>query len=181
MEYFFTHRNGIVSYEDPELARAVWLRMRLDSNGRWEVAELFVPSDDRPLSSDDLRRIPIGRIQAMCNDPAISDQLSAKAGKAAIGLEVAARRTERDVDRFNASEAGASRAPSAIVEVPSTRPYPDEFYAAVAASYSAHARFGRPSAQIAADSGVPVSTVHRWIRQCRARGLLTPASPGRAG
>lgn len=38
-----------------------------------------------------------------------------------------------------------------------------------------------PAKEIAGEAGVPVTTVHRWIREARRRGFLPPARKGRAG
>lgn len=57
-----------------------------------------------------------------------------------------------------------------------------EFYKHLVARYLTVMRgTSRPAAEIAAESGVPVTTVHRWIRDARRRGHLPPARPGAAG
>lgn len=73
--------------------------------------------------------------------------------------------------------------PAVVVpQVPDSRPYPDEFYRDVAAAYRAHAMHHRnPSAMIADASGVPITTVHRWVRIARRRGFLPPGQPGKVG
>jgi hypothetical protein len=38
-----------------------------------------------------------------------------------------------------------------------------------------------PAPAIARAAGVPVRTVHRWIAEARKRGILPPATKGRAG
>jgi transposase-like protein len=58
----------------------------------------------------------------------------------------------------------------------------DEFYQRVAASYSARAaRTSRPAVEMANDNGVPVTTVHRWVKEARRRGFLPPGQKGRRG
>jgi hypothetical protein len=61
--------------------------------------------------------------------------------------------------------------------------YPDRFYEQAAALYRYWVGRGEPPAQrIAEEAGVPVGTVHRWIRETRRRGFLGPAgAKGRAG
>lgn len=57
----------------------------------------------------------------------------------------------------------------------------DKFSARVASAYIAVAAFSpRPAALLAEASGVPLPTVHTWIREARLRGLL-PASGRRNG
>lgn len=59
---------------------------------------------------------------------------------------------------------------------------PDEFSRRVAAAYWHHAAATRaPAKAMAAEAGVPVRTVHRWIREARLRGVLKPGMRGKAG
>jgi len=53
---------------------------------------------------------------------------------------------------------------------------PDDFYARVADAYAWLASRGAsPARDLAEKNGVPVTTVHRWVKEARARGLLPPA------
>lgn len=59
---------------------------------------------------------------------------------------------------------------------------PERFYAQVAAAYRHYATQTRaPARAIADEAQVPVTTVHRWIREARIRNLLPPGHKGRAG
>jgi hypothetical protein len=72
--------------------------------------------------------------------------------------------------------------PSGKVDVPPRRPYPDDFYRQVAATYSALASKIRAPAGVMADANhVPVTSVHRWVKQARRLGFLAPGQRGRAG
>jgi len=68
---------------------------------------------------------------------------------------------------------------------PLTRPDgtdPDGFSRQVAAAYAdAALRTSAPAKRLADEAGVPVTTVHRWVREARQRGHLPPARKGRAG
>lgn len=59
----------------------------------------------------------------------------------------------------------------------------DEFYLHVANAFawlSAHGT--RPAAELAEANDVPVTTVHRWVKEARARGVMPPAAGrGRRG
>ncbi len=60
--------------------------------------------------------------------------------------------------------------------------YDDHFYELVAGHYRARLKAGkRPAQEIAKASGVPVTTVHRWVRAARRRGFLAATTRGRAG
>lgn len=57
-----------------------------------------------------------------------------------------------------------------------------DFYERVARTYGRYMRVSRsPAAEIAKASGVPVRTVHGWIREARKIGALPPGRQGAAG
>jgi hypothetical protein len=59
---------------------------------------------------------------------------------------------------------------------------PDKFYAQVAQAYREYAPRTRATAvAIAEEAGVPVGTVHGWIREARRRGHLPAGREGSAG
>lgn len=68
---------------------------------------------------------------------------------------------------------------------PLTRPDgtdPEGFSRRVAEAYSDAVLWtSTPAKVLAAEAAVPVTTVHRWIRDARRLGLLPPARKGRAG
>jgi hypothetical protein len=64
------------------------------------------------------------------------------------------------------------------------RKKPPKFYEQVAAAYHwlvYHDRDRAPAETLHKANDVPVSSVHRWIKECRRRGLLDPGQRGRAG
>jgi len=123
-----------------------------DSNTRLVVTGLMVSgSPKRPVTADVLRAIPIGRLEASANEARLAS---------------ASRALER---------------PEVKLSRPDGR-NPDAFYEAVAAHYRWHAAVSpKPAARMAEASNVPVSTVHRWIREARLRGFLPPGKRGKAG
>jgi hypothetical protein len=66
---------------------------------------------------------------------------------------------------------------------PTVRPYPREFYEAIAAAYLSFVEQGshRPAAEISKICGAPVKTVHGWVSAARRLGVLGPGQPGRSG
>jgi hypothetical protein len=63
------------------------------------------------------------------------------------------------------------------IEVPTSRRYPNDFYEHIAESYHHAVADGiAPAPHIAslARPTPPITTVHRWIREARKRGLLAP-------
>jgi hypothetical protein len=61
--------------------------------------------------------------------------------------------------------------------------HPDMFYVSVADAYAELIDTSRhPAQDIATLTDAPITTVNRWVREARRRGLLPPASaPGRPG
>jgi hypothetical protein len=72
--------------------------------------------------------------------------------------------------------------PRAKLRIPATNPKPPKFYEEVAWAYRELAAQGnRPAMELAEANGVPVTTVHRWIKEARRRGFLPPGQKGRRG
>ena len=59
---------------------------------------------------------------------------------------------------------------------------PDWFYQEVANQYGRLvAASNRPATEMAEVHGIPVTTVHRWVKEARRRGFLGPGRKGRRG
>ena len=59
---------------------------------------------------------------------------------------------------------------------------PEAFYRNVAIAYRQYATGTKaPARAIADEAGVPVTTVHRWVREARQRGFLPQGRRGRVG
>jgi hypothetical protein len=134
--------------------------------GRWVVDEVrFV---DFRVTARDLRDFPLGKIEAWVNH--LAQQ----------GL----------VDPIEGKVSGAVQFPSTGVagwipgppEAPTKGPKPDEFYRQFGEIYGKAAGAStQPAKDLAEAWEVPVTTVHRWIREARRRGHLPPAEQGRRG
>jgi hypothetical protein len=75
-----------------------------------------------------------------------------------------------------------SKRPHARLRVPTSNPKPVSFYRQVADTYRRLAAHGnRPAVEMANANGVPVTTVHRWVKEARRRGFLPPGQKGRRG
>jgi hypothetical protein len=60
--------------------------------------------------------------------------------------------------------------------------YPDSFYEEVAAFYMAMLEGGySPAPELARATGRPLSTVRRWVAECRRREILPKGRKGKAG
>ncbi len=174
--------DGVIWYRDEDLGRSVWVRVQPAEDGRWQVTELLLPNDERPVTTDDLRRVPLGRIEAYANGPEAAAILSVKAASEPVSLEERVRQAEQQGQELTARAVARRRRHTLHLNVPPNRPYPDAFYERVARVYAqVAAEERRPAASIAEASDVPVTTVHRWVKECRARGLLPPGRVGKAG
>ena len=67
--------------------------------------------------------------------------------------------------------------PSLVIDAPEGRGRkPDDFYRQVADAFAwLSGRTQSPARTLAEANGVPVTTVHRWVKEARARHLLPPA------
>ncbi|MER6252325.1 hypothetical protein ABT224_13295 [Streptomyces sp. NPDC001584] len=106
---------------------------------------------DRPITSDLLRSIPVGRLENLArakNGGALDEGFS------------------EDLEPLK-RQAGQS---------------PEDFAERVAWYYENFARLSSKPAKLISDhSGVPLPTVHGWIREARLRGKLPPGRRGKAG
>ena len=148
--------------------------MEVHDDGRLGLAELRVIGQP---TSELLRTIPVGRIEATANA-----QLTVV--DAAVVPAPARRRRHRPdtgAPRPPApNDTGWEQPPPGTPGTPRGRP--DRFYADIAAEYQDQTRRSRrPAADLADRHGVPASTAHRWIKEARRRGLLAPGRPGKAG
>ena len=168
-----------------------------DLDGELVVTRLIVTGV--PLSSDEIRRIPLARIAAMA-------KRVYRYGDRQLWLDglVVATTTpppdlveaDKRIDAYLTWPTGEYRQadppqgffPPERPEQPESPPLarPDrrnpEFYRQVASAYNAAAsRSRRPVAVLAAEAGVPHNTARHWIREARRRGYLPPGRRGRAG
>lgn len=171
----------------PDLEPGVTVRVQLTStDGRQRIDRMEIAGD---VSARVLRSIPIGRIEASANttfgqDPAETSEVDAELIRPAPPAAVP--------DGFELDDAGEiherpaaddDREPDLVLEgaAPRTRK-PDDFYERVADLYRRLSVYSsRPAADIADANGVPVTTVHRWVKEARHRDLLPPGRVGAAG
>jgi hypothetical protein len=160
--------------QKPALPGTVHVRIEAHEDGRLGLAELRVIGQP---TSELLRAIPVGRIEATANA-----QLTLVDANV-VPAPSAARRRRRNPDRPrppHPNDKGWEQSrPAADAD---SRGRPDSFYADIAAEYQDQtSRSPRPAADLADRHDVPVTTAHRWIKEARRRGLLAPGRPGKAG
>jgi len=144
--------------------------------GRYQVSAVLVQAcdADEGVTGRDLRSLPIGKLESWLSseplrlavasawrDPEAMD-FRPEATKAFAGFDSMEAPVPIQMDR---SDVSALR-----LDVPNVRKRDDAFYAEVARVFDlASAMSPRPAIEIAEANGVPVSTVHRWLKEHRRR------------
>lgn len=170
---------------------------REEGGGRTVIARMIYVGDGHtmlrqpvlPVTSAALRALPIGRIEAAINKTDLPADVFGDDGLdngfgvhfAPVDAALAAYLEQTEHRWLNWSRT----LPAAPAREPLSRPDgtdPDAFSRRVAQAYMAAVEStGAPAKALAEEAGVPVTTVHRWIREARQRGHLPPARKGRAG
>lgn len=167
--------------------------------GRALLTRLIVAGQ---LDSQTLKAIPLGRVESAANHPEYGP-MSERALTEPLPPDVLDRMADREIlfpkefseiegalNRYLEKSAGQLK--NAMTFTRRSRPReplarpdgtdPDAFSLRVAKAYNALVvTTSAPAKAIADEAGVPVGTVHRWIREARQRGHLPPARKGRAG
>jgi transposase-like protein len=186
-EALLLYRRGWAYYEHAEEAPEGLLLRLARRDGRLRVVEVRTPRR-HALTAGMLRALPVARIEAAANDP---DPV------AAIQIEQVIREgppidpskpyASLPSDSFFRDPRRVARRRRTIrqlrLRVPQGSRKPDDFYERVAQAYVTEVSRGSrgPAAAIAEANGVPVTTVHRWVKEARRRGLLGKPGQGRAG
>jgi len=185
------HGRGWAAYHSPLVADvgvAVELRFGPESatqDAPLDIRELhFITSSERggsAFSSALMRTIPIARIVAAVNRPAIRQELlpymppwsyvqSGREGSPLVSW------------RFPPEKPAKLARPKLRIPRSDGRRKPDSFYLAAAMAYLDQATISNRAAQdLALANDVPVTTVHRWLKEARNRGLLSLPHSGQEG
>jgi len=194
--------DGWASWTADELPGDVLIRF-VEREGRRVPVTLLIEADDgKTVDANTLRKIPLGRVEAMANLVPSDDWTVS-------GLERAPRHMAEPLQKVRSASRQLARSiaklkaaiqyrdelleqPAWFVEgvksrdfrvtPPPGRSHGDDFYRRVAEVYAqATTVTTRPAEVIATASHVPVTTVHRWVKEARRRGFLPPGRPGKAG
>lgn len=210
VERYGLGQGGWIRYAATDLEGVLFVRFTHADDGRLQPVDLFLEGD-RHLSASMLRQLPLSKIEAEVNGPAKRKLLEEGLNLPGPDLRTAASYYSSGIGSDDAQHWAAQmlgsqvdgsdiepaprlkhanaqtrphRAPSVVlVEVPAAGGrYPDEFYEGIARVYTnLVAESERPAADIADANHVPVTTVHRWIKEARRRGFLAAGRRGRAG
>lgn len=154
------------------------VRMEPDERGRWIVTAMLI--EGGRITADLLRQVQPARIEAA---------VSATAGSLEATEDLDDEMTLGDLrDAHLRHLVGGVNViaypdPSLPAREPLSRPDgTDAWYANFADVYRATVAITQaPAVLLAAESGAPLSAVHRWVAEARRRGHLPPGRKGSAG
>ncbi len=179
--------SGWASYHSPALGKTlVWLRFSRDGAPGLRdhkpivIRELQVVSDYEKSGDLDgrlLRELPLGRMSAAVTQQSREDPNIDQLVSFSLLVHTSPPGGEAWRVRPNPKR---QRRPNLRIKVPEGRARrPDNFYALVADRYlwlKAHGY--APAPELAKANGVPLTTVHRWVKEARSRGQLPPPARG---
>jgi hypothetical protein len=191
---------GLAGVLDAEVDRPFLVRLekgqRLEEGPASQVARLaigechFFNGPWGPVTRETLREVggALDRVEAHLNSEDVRERMLQRLLQRLGDLQVPELTLEEAWQEFerrrarNEAEREARRRRSLRLQIPETKRFPDTFYRHVAQLYLDLVALGeRPVAALAEANGVPRSTVYTWIREARARGLMPPGRPGKAG
>lgn len=150
----------------------------------YDVAELYMHSP-MGVTGRVVRGLPLGRIEAAANHPINATRMrqlaASRAGNMGLAFkfdldELIRRRADPRAEAVAFSAPVKERRPNMRVKVPVGNRKPDSFYEQIAYRYGWLQGEGVrvPAEQLAEANNVPVTTVHRWVKEARRRGLMAP-------
>ena len=147
------------------------------------VRELLISfSQGSVASSRVLRELPLARMEQAVNQPAWRSKVLARLPSwNSVQIPFPQDDGPSDIGWWLAHPHPYA-SPKVTVDVPAGRGRPDEFYEAVARGFGYLASVSkRPAQDMAEANGVPVTTVHGWVKEARRRGFLPAGERSRKG
>jgi hypothetical protein len=177
-------RDGWAAYYHEDVDERVAVRLA-DSSGRFTVVEVRVLYE-RGVTGRTMRQLPLARIEAAANDPSQRSKIgdAIEEGSPVIDWETADSPLQspafRDPWRVAQRQSRRFRRDTTRIKVPKTKRKPDRFYETVAIAFTAKVRQGSrtPAGDLAKQVRVPRTTIHRWVKEARRRGLMPKAGRG---
>jgi hypothetical protein len=122
------------------------------------------------ISARALREVPLAAIEAACNQPRYYGAVVDRLRISPLTLDPLPWWPE---DGVTVDPPPPAEPVSMRLDIPPGRPKPDAFYAQVADTFARLATStGKPAADLALANGVPVTSVHGWVKEARRRGFL---------
>lgn len=163
MEQYGVGDGGWVSCTSTDFPSRIRVRF-VDESGYLRPVELLVEEGGEKLTATLMRRLPIGQIEAFVNrSPDAAENLRSRLHKpgpvkflaGTKPAEFGRRQKQRDL----------------LIDVPVSRDRGDGFYRDVLDVYGIALEMGHraPARAVAEANKVPVTTVHRWVKEAKRR------------
>jgi hypothetical protein len=183
VSYIKVGRGGWCLYKADEFPLPVYVRFGLRGE-RIEAREFYLAAENG-IDGGMLRAIPMGQVEALANWSAAAEILKecirSEAGAPVRDLGNFWREVVPDDSRelqfanWMLPRREWQDVPPGRLDIPPAGKKPDGFYRDVAEKYGALAASCRdPATRMAEANKVPRSTVHRWVKEARRRGLMQP-------
>lgn len=177
-EYLAVGAGGWAYVETPDPTLSAWVQLRTVGS-RIEVGTVVLEKvPGLPgIDARELGKLRLGGIERAINSPAYVDALRSHLPTSADEI-AAADIGMRLAEEFAPVHTGlrVARKVSIHLNVPVDRKKPDEFYKRVAEVHAAISGLSaKPAVDIARANNVPTSTVYRWLKEARRRGILASA------
>jgi hypothetical protein len=182
--------SGLAAYHSPMAQQAgITVRLRFRPESRSDMAAVDImelnliagPEQGAgAFNSPLMRTIPISRIVAAVNRPQIRSELHARHLLPPPNLIEGAVDSRLYAWTLPPQTPARLARPKLRITIPEGRKKPDDFYRRVASAYLDQATIStRAAKDLAIANDVPVTTVHRWLKEARARGvLIVPRTAG---
>lgn len=119
-----------------------------------------------------MRELILGRLETVINSQAVSEAILGEVRSPNLSPERRRLPTASALEGCARPVAGSG---GLFLKIPSTYRKTDQFYAQVARVFEAASQAStQPAIDIAEANGLPKTTVHRWIREARRRGVMKP-------
>jgi hypothetical protein len=168
------------------------IRVTPQANGRRLITGVYVFGPE--VTASVLQEVPVSRLDLYLNlsDRKLPflvtlDEISRLGDMGLTAHEAKPGMTVEDLEALNGSATLEPLTPSPRpkreqLTRPGKNTDPAVFYAKVAEIYREYALLGHaPAVRMHEEADVPVTTVHRWVREARRRGFLPPGRKGKAG
>lgn len=154
-------------------------QLRILDDGRLHLADLWLHGQ---VTASELRSLPLGRLEVAINGPRpaalLRDLFAVPPMSGSTDLSPGGPGID---EAWLAEPVEKSKRRNLRVKIPEGRSRPDGFYAGIADLFSEAATQSlSPARDLAEANRVPVTTVHRWLKEARRRGLLGPAQVTKA-
>lgn len=181
---------GWVRVDLVDLPGPLYVRFAQDG-GRWVVADFYLDGRGERITGAMLRTLPLADIEEVCNSAGFGAHIASRAAVASVPLSTVASFFATTVGPRNRTWVGGMLRGEAVttrphrgdavhLDVPPLRA-PDRgldraFLAEVGRAYAAAVQRGEhPAKALAAQAGVPVRSVHRWLYLARKAGTVPPS------